>query len=352
MNSQFFRFKKRLKQSAIQTGLEAFAISSDLGFHKNAGGHGAIFTLHRVEPSIKKSFQPNAHLTITPEFLEHTIKTLKQRGFQALCLRDLPQHLATATPAHKVMCFTLDDGYLNNITHALPIFDKYKVPFTIFPCSGFIERTHFMWWDALELLIAQNENIEFNLPHAHMSLRTITPAQKYLAFELIGQHFIGQKQDAATQELDRLAQQHHIDINQLVDDLIMDRQDLKRIAEHPLANIGAHTVSHSILSQLSAQALRQEIAQSKAHLTQLLGAAPSCFAYPHGGRAHANIREFEAVNRSGFDLGVTTMPNVLQDEARTHLFQLPRISLNGYYQKANYVDALASGAIFKFLKAG
>lgn len=352
MNSKFFELKRRLKQGAIQTGLEAFSIGSDLGFYKNAGGYGAIFTLHRVEPHRKTAFQPNAHLSITPEFLDLAIDSLKQKGFEAISLQHLPRYLADPNPARKIMCFTLDDGYLNNATHALPIFEKHNVPFTLFPCSGFIERTHFMWWEVLEQLIGHNDVINIDLPNTQISMRAVTPAQKYLAFDVIGPYFIGSDQRAICAQLAECARKYQIDIMQLVDDLIMNRQDLRKIAEHPLVTIGAHTVSHCVLSHLSQKDLHEELTQSVAHLTDLLGERPTSFAYPYGGRTQAGLREFEAVHHADFNMALMTTPNVLNDQTRMNMYQLPRISLNGYYQKAQYVDALASGAIFKFLKAG
>ena len=53
----------------------------------------------------------------------------------------------------KCIVFTLDDGYLDNYTNALPIFIKYNVPFTIYITTSFPDHKFTMWWYALEDII-------------------------------------------------------------------------------------------------------------------------------------------------------------------------------------------------------
>lgn len=352
MNSHLNLLKRQLKKTTIQTGLEAFSITSDLGLHKNTAGLGAIFTLHRVEPKIKTPFDPNGILSVTPDFLDRAIQTLHQKGYAALPLSQLPTYLANPDPTRKIMCFGLDDGYYNNISHALPVFEKHQVPFTLFPCVGLIERTHSMWWETLAHVVAQVEQIDFEFCNVNISMRTVTPAQKYLAFDQLAQHMVSYEQFEAIDALSEFAVKNGIDPMQIVDDLIMDRDELKKLSTHPLAQIGAHTLSHPALSKLSDADLQTEISGSRGYLTDLIGYEPQTIAYPYGGSEHVSQSVCDAAREAGFAAAVTTRPNILSEKAQSQLHALPRISLNGNYQKTNYVAALASGAMFKFFKAG
>mgnify|MGYP006401690299 CR=1 FL=1 len=86
--------RRILKRAAIQSGLEAVSLVSKAGLMPEARGLGAIFTLHHVRPAIRKEFDPAAHLTITPEFLDASITRLKACGYVPVSLEDLPEYLA------------------------------------------------------------------------------------------------------------------------------------------------------------------------------------------------------------------------------------------------------------------
>jgi peptidoglycan/xylan/chitin deacetylase (PgdA/CDA1 family) len=59
--------------------------------------------------------------------------------------------------------------------------------------------------------------------------------------------------------------------------------DLRLLAAHPAAvELGAHTVTHPRLDELSRVEIAREVIDSKAQLEQLLGQAITTFAYPHG----------------------------------------------------------------------
>jgi peptidoglycan/xylan/chitin deacetylase (PgdA/CDA1 family) len=89
--------------------------------------------------------------------------------------------------------------------------------------------------------------------------------------------------------------------------------------------VGAHTVSHPILSKLSPGDMRRELEDSKAFLERLLGERVGLFAYPNGKpgvdfdeRAVALVREL------GFDAAVTTARGAASN--RTDPLQVPRFT--------------------------
>lgn len=62
----------------------------------------------------------------------------------------------------------------------------------------------------------------------------------------------------------------------------LSRDELLNLDAEPLCTIGAHTVTHPKLEELSAQEQRMEIKQSKQELENLLGHPVDHFSYPHG----------------------------------------------------------------------
>jgi peptidoglycan/xylan/chitin deacetylase (PgdA/CDA1 family) len=91
--------------------------------------------------------------------------------------------------------------------------------------------------------------------------------------------------------------------------------------------IGAHTVSHPILAAMSDRAARNDIANGKRELEQLLQAPVPLFAYPNGkagrdyGPAHVEI-----VKSLGFTAALATDWGVARPGAGLDLFQLPRFT--------------------------
>lgn len=342
--------RRILKKSIIQMGLEVFSVASHLNLIPKLSGKGVVFTLHRVEPQPSPLFNPSAHLSITPEFLEKTILALKAENYTAIALGDVPQHLANEQSAGPIMAFTLDDGYRNNMEYALPIFEKHNIPFTVFACSGFINRTHTMWWETVEYLTNKVDHLKFDLGRGMRDMPARTLIEKYALYENIGLDIMAGDQTEAIERLDSLAMQNGIDPKQIVDDLMMSAHELKLFSQEPLVDIGAHTVSHSNLTQISDEELRNELDQSRDDIEHIVGYRPRHFAYPYGKIANASSREFMMAKQLGFDLSVTTEPDVLSENAGQDLHALHRISLNGYYQKPRYVKALASGLAFKLKK--
>ena len=65
-------------------------------------------------------------------------------------------------------------------------------------------------------------------------------------------------------------------------------------------------------------------------------------SYPYGTAQAVSPREGRLAAELGFRVGVTTRPGTITANANA-LTLLPRLSLNGHYQKARYAAALASG---------
>ena len=130
--------RRWIKHTAITGGLEILSLAARTGLAPERDSAGAIFTLHHVRPPEGKVFDPAAHLTVTPDFLEAAIVALKASGRKPVALTDLPERMAQGADG-PVMAFTLDDGYKDNLEFALPIFERNGVPFTVFVTGGFVE---------------------------------------------------------------------------------------------------------------------------------------------------------------------------------------------------------------------
>jgi len=343
--------RQGLKRAVITGGLEFAHFAGRAGLMATARGMGAIFTLHHVRPKLPQTFDPNAHLEITPEFLEAAIEHLREEGYQFVALADLPARLAIARAGERFAAFTLDDGYRNNATHAQPVFTRHKVPFTVFVAPGFCCKTHGIWWETLTELLRAAPHLEFDFGTGPVTMPLATPFQKQAAFNRMTR-FVQVETDEATaiEKLDAAAKAHGIDPMMITERLVMREPELKSLVLNPLAAIGAHTVSHRSLVRLSDEEARREMNESADRIAAIIGHRPETFAYPYGNSAAVSPREHRLAKELGFRLAVTTDPGTLSARSFDTPTTLPRISLNGLYQKPKYVGALASGIPFRLLR--
>lgn len=337
------RFKQQLKRAAITGGLELSFLLSRIGVMPGLRGRGVIFTLHHVRPAEPHAFQPNLHLDITPDFLDAAIRTLAGRGYRFLRLEDVPAALSEPEGAAPFAVFTLDDGFRDNREHALPVFERHGVPFTIFVCKGLSERSHTMWWDTAAALIEKRDRLTLCLPAGRIDVDCSRLRAKESAFQATACCLMAGDEAKGVAELDRVAQAAGINPHALVSETVMDYDELQALARHPLVSYGAHTVSHRALADLGDTELLAEFNESADYVAGITGDRPVTFAYPYGDKRSATVRTAGYADWAGFKVSVTTRPGTLTAACLENPQLLPRISLNGLYQKRRYVEALASG---------
>jgi peptidoglycan/xylan/chitin deacetylase (PgdA/CDA1 family) len=83
---------------------------------------------------------------------------------------------------------------------------------------------------------------------------------------------------------------------------LLNISELRRLADAGMS-IGAHTISHPILSLCSEEEARREIQESKTLLERALGRTAWAFAYPFGNPATMGEREVSLATDAGFACG-------------------------------------------------
>ncbi|MGE7371121.1 polysaccharide deacetylase family protein [Neorhizobium sp. NPDC001467] len=344
-------WRRSVKRALIAGGLETAAMGARAKIMPSARGRGAIFTLHHVRPPEGHPAEPNAHLDITPEFLDSAIRRLKADGYEFLSLSDVAARMRRPVEGAKPFAaFTLDDGYRDNVEHALPVFERHGVPFTIFVTQGFATRSHGMWWETLAALLNALPEIRFDFGahsgRGEITLPLRTATDKLDAFDHFSRFIAAGSETEQVAVVDALTARHGIDALDITRQLTMDVEELRALSQHPLACLGAHTVSHRSLAQLPASEARREMLAGIEWMEAAFGRRPKSFAYPYGTQRAVSERDTALARDLGFELAVTTRPGTLADDLRERMTALPRISLNGYYQVPRYVSALASGLPF------
>ena len=334
----------------IKTALTALHFSgADRMLSPLTAGVGVIFTLHHVLPARPDPFQPNRILTVTPEFLDAVIQFVVGRGFEVLSLDEVEQRLAEGDLDRPFACFTFDDGYRDNREYAYPIFRRYGLPFAVYVPTDFPDGRGDLWWLKLEQVIARLPNVEVKMNGSFVRFETRTSDQKAVAFDRIYWWLRGLPELEARAIIADLCRLHDINLSRLCSDLIMSWDEIRDLASDPLATIGAHTRRHLALAKLSRSEAHLEIEESVRRLEAELRRPCRHFSYPYGDPSSAGPREFEITRELGLATAVTTRKGLIHARHSKALTALPRLSLNGDFQKARYVKTMLTGAPFALL---
>lgn len=317
------------------------------------GGMGAILTMHRVtaDPGTKYGF--NRHLSIDPTFMDRLLTEMKSEGFVFVSIDEAIDRIASRTGGERFATVTLDDGYRDNLLEALPIFENHEIPFSVYIAPGLIEGTAELWWDLVEAVVTKRDRLTLNTPKGRVYIDCSTRAKKAYANCQISDYLtcdIGEEEQIGF--IRDLAGSAGVDYAGLRRDLLMTWDEVRTIARHPLCTIGAHTVHHYNLKRLSADKALKEMSDSALILELELGEVPKHFAYPYGYQAAVGEREAEIAKAAGFVCALTTRHGMIHPQHADHMHSLPRMSVNGRYQKIGYMNAMLSGATAAIANGG
>jgi peptidoglycan/xylan/chitin deacetylase (PgdA/CDA1 family) len=167
---------------------------------------------------------------------------------------------------------TFDDGYKDNHINAYPILKKYNVPATIFITTGYVNKQY----------LPDKELITLNSP----------------------------KQDVDTENL------------------FMDWDEIRQISRSGI-DIGAHTISHRLLSSLPKEEVVKEIVESKNEIERRIEKKVFSFAYPHGKEEDYNLEVcLPILKKCGIKLAVSTMGGANNFTLDDRLLNLNRLGVS------------------------
>ena len=209
------------------------------------GAIGLVYMLHHITEKNPNGIPTNEDLKVSPQFLERIIIKYKKNGFSFISLDELSEIIFSGkTLIHPFLAFTIDDGYLDNYTEALPVFERQQVPFTIFVATDFIDQKAILWWDILEDLILKNDSIRIG--GKEYCCRTFQ--EKRDVFRILRKIILSFDPKKLKEVLEEFFSYYNIDWYEPIRRQAMTWDHVKAISQHPLCTIGGHTVSHTVLN--------------------------------------------------------------------------------------------------------
>lgn len=242
------------------------------------------------------------------------------RYYNTLSLREGLEKLEKRCLPPQAVCITFDDGYEDNISVALPILEKYKLPATFFIATKFLSGG-IMWNDAIIESIRNVQTSDWDLRSIGLSQYSLLDDQQKVKaiYRLVNQIKYLPAEDRMHM-VDKIVAKSQ----SLLPSMMMTEKEVTTLHRSGM-EIGAHTVTHPILSNISPEAARNEIGQSKETLEALIQDKIKYFAYPNGypTRDYSSIH-CKMVKNIGFEAACSTWWGAVtrtQDK-----FQLPRFT--------------------------
>ena len=298
-------------------------------------GRACVLCYHRVLPEeqFEADKSPNSNLIMpTSKFAEQM--SFLAENQEVVSMDELVSYLESEPDGDSnkfVVAVTFDDGYKDNLTHALPILEQYNIPATIYITTRFPEGDTWMWWNEIWDYLDNNDALEVNDVPEGLTISTLR--QKIKCFNKLFDWILNLSYEKQKKYVETITKSV---ARKQYSNLCLNWEEIKILDQHQLVTIGAHTNSHPNLKKLTEQEAFAEMSYSKNLLEEKLKHSVEHFAYPFGTHNEADVREFELASRCGFRTAVTTRPETIRSPP---LHAIPRLvvpsflSLHGFKGK-------------------
>jgi peptidoglycan/xylan/chitin deacetylase (PgdA/CDA1 family) len=233
-----------------------------------------IFYGHRVRNDDEAFFQ-----ALPPDWLREQLAYIT-RHYEVISLTTLVTSIEEKRqPPPRSVVLTFDDGFRDNVEHALPLLDAFGVTATVFLVTGSLSDGQLPWSQRLGFLFERTGVSEVQhdllgpepvgLPDATARRQAYARAKRSLT------SFPHGPRDAVIAQFE----------GRLGVEAPRDRMMTWDHARHAMATgheMGAHTYSHALLAQITPTEARWEMERSRFDVQEHLGVRHPAFCFPAG----------------------------------------------------------------------
>lgn len=313
----------------------------------------AVITYHGVLPAGYKAIDPGFDGSlITADTFRQQLRLLKKKytvispeEMRSWCLKgaELPPRAAL---------LTCDDGFLNNLTEMVPILQDEQLRCLFFVTGASVgDRRSMLWYEELLLLFLRAGAGRFEISAGGIEISGVLGEREqrrvlwWSAVKLLSQI------DAESRESFLHAAHAYFNLQETLEFFLsgysetqrhfclLTRTELQQLAAAGMT-IGAHTLTHPVLTQLPPDLAWKEITQSRSRLESALGMEIWAFAYPFGDAASVSPSVVAMAKQAGFDAAFLNIGGGLGTSLPLH--SIPRVHVNAGMSLAEF-EAHVSG---------
>jgi peptidoglycan/xylan/chitin deacetylase (PgdA/CDA1 family) len=304
-----------------------------------------VLTYHGVLPAGYKIVDPDLDGNlVTSDSFRQQLRFVKDR-YNVISPEEFFRWLkAEHELPPRCLLLTCDDGLRNSLVEMVPVLQEFGLKCLFFVTGASLrDAPTMLWYEELYLMfLAANDNFTLELSEIGVQVSAGKPDKRSLWSELV-RKFSQYNFNRRRVILDRIEMQlglseqwdrkYHEDPELSSRFLVLDRSELHDLSEAGMC-IGAHTLSHPVLSQSSSDIAWHEISESKRHLEQALGREMWAMAYPFGDSSSVTSRELQMSERAGFKCAFLNVAG--EFTTQTPKFSLPRVHITGEMNLAQF----------------
>lgn len=262
-----------------------------------------ILRYHSVAPAGSADYV-SPGISLPPERFEEHLRFLSGR-YDLIDLEEVLRRAREGRPGRgrPGVALTFDDGYRDNLRHALPVLERWKAPATVYVVAEALAPGPTLWSVRLHRILTRSEppNASCPLP---VPLETGEAWTREGAARRLTRWLRARGPAEREELLEALARWLGVDEGSGAE-AMLDADELRLLARRGVS-IGSHTCTHPLLTALARDEAREEIARSRTRLEEICGSEVLHFSYPNPGRgAHHDAAVRELVREAGY-LSATT----------------------------------------------
>jgi peptidoglycan/xylan/chitin deacetylase (PgdA/CDA1 family) len=264
--------------------------------------------------SIAENPQTTDHIfgaSLSLAHFEEHMKTLA-RKFHPISLEDVLHFVSSGRELHSsAVAVTFDDGFADNYEVALPVLTRYGIPASFYIMVDAVESGTLPWYCRVRFAFHATNKVEWKDEMSGRSFRLDKPEERAAARSLVwdaGARLTGNPQRQFVEGVEASLGIEPLDAPH---GYMMTWEQVRglRKAGHI---VGAHTLSHPNVAQVSRDEARSEITESKRQLEEKVGGAIEHFSYPHPALNPCwSPQTVEITREAGFKSGVVTTPGAV-----------------------------------------
>jgi peptidoglycan/xylan/chitin deacetylase (PgdA/CDA1 family) len=212
----------------------------------------------------------------------------------------------------RLAAVTIDDGYRDAYEVAYPLLRRYGVSASLFVVTEFADRRAWIWTDKARFLAqeAPPQRLTMTIGESELRLELNGATSRSGASERINSIIKRLPDESKEEAIERLSFALGVTIPQTPpEEFSSVTWDQAREMRSNGIEIGSHTLTHPILTNVGDERLRRELRDSKSRLEEVLGDQVDLFCYPNGdndGRVQCEVA------RAGYRAAVTVVNGLNQ----------------------------------------